>query len=181
MDAVTALYTVMDLPEAELRRYLAPLEKKAASGDQDALAQLAFIKVDWLKENPANVIETLKQYRKNAKPVLLARIGELALALDGKDGRGWRDTAIQSLSRAAEKGHAGAMRLLAELTKGAAPAQAGKLLAELRSRGDLETLLADLSAGMKEKQGEGKAPSSSLCSSRPGNWAAITPVPGTPS
>lgn len=64
MDAVTALYTVTDLPEAELRRYLAPLEKKAASGDQDALAQLAFIKVDWLKENPANVIETLKQYRK---------------------------------------------------------------------------------------------------------------------
>ena len=157
MDAVTALYTVTDLPEAELRRYLAPLEKKASSGDQDALAQLAFIKVDWLKENPANVIETLKQYRKNAKPVLLARIGELALALDGKDGRGWRDTAIQSLSRAAEKGHAGAMRLLAELTKGAAPAQAGKLLAELRSRGDLETLLADLSAGMKEKTGGGKS------------------------
>lgn len=157
MDAVTALYTVTDLPEAELRRYLAPLEKKAASGDQDALAQLAFIKVDWLKENPANVIETLKQYRKNAKPVLLARIGELALAIDGKDGRGWRDTAIQSLSRAAEKGPAGAMRLLAELTKGAAPAQAGKLLAELRSRGDLETLLADLSAGMKEKTGRGKS------------------------
>ena len=76
--------------------------------------------------------------------------------LDGKDGRGWRDTAIQSLSRAAEKGHAGAMRLLADLTKGAAPAQAGKLLAELRSRGDLETLLADLSAGMKEKTGGGK-------------------------
>lgn len=140
MDAITALYTVTDLPEAELRRYLAPLEKKAASGDQDVLAQLAFIKVDWLKENPANVIETLKQYRKNAKPVLLARIGELAL------------------SRAAEKGHAGAMRLLAELTKGAAPAQAGKLLAELRSRGDLETLLADLSAGMKEKTGGGKSP-----------------------
>ena len=122
MDAITALYTVTDLPEAELRRYLAPLEKKAASGDQDVLAQLAFIKVDWLKENPANVIETLKQYRKNAKPVLLARIGELALSLDGgpsgtgKDGRVWRDTAIQSLSRAAEKGHAGAMRLLAELT-----------------------------------------------------------------
>ncbi len=163
MDAITALYTVTDLPEAELRRYLAPLEKKAASGDQDVLAQLAFIKVDWLKENPANVIETLKQYRKNAKPVLLARIGELALSLDGgpsgtgKDGR-WRDTAIQSLSRAAEKGHAGAMRLLAELPKGAAPAQAGKLLAELRSRGDLETLLADLSAGMKEKTGGGKSP-----------------------
>ena len=164
MDAITALYTVTDLPEAELSRYLAPLEKKAASGDQDVLAQLAFIKVDWLKENPANVIETLKQYRKNAKPVLLARIGELALSLDGgpsgtgKDGRVWRDTAIQSLSRAAEKGHAGAMRLLAELTKGAAPAQAGKLLAELRSRGDLETLLADLSAGMKEKTGGGKSP-----------------------
>ena len=49
------------------------------------------------------------------------------------------------------------MRLLAELTKGAAPAQAGKLLAELRSRGDLETLLADLSAGMKEKTGGGKS------------------------
>ena len=47
-----SLYTVTDLPEAELRRYLAPLEKKAASGDQDTLSQLAFIKVDWLKENP---------------------------------------------------------------------------------------------------------------------------------
>ena len=103
MDAVTALYTVTDLPEAELRRYLAPLEKKAASGDQDALSQLAFIKVDWLKENPANVIETLKQYRKNAKPVLLARIGELALALDGKDGRGWRDTGC---GKGARGGHA---------------------------------------------------------------------------
>lgn len=110
MDAVTALYTVTDLPEAELRRYLAPLEKKAASGDQDALAQLAFIKVDWLKENPANVIETLKQYRKNAKPILLARIGELALALDGKDGkdgRGWRDTAINPFPGLRKRGTRG--------------------------------------------------------------------------
>ena len=49
MDAITALYTVTDLPEAELRRYLAPLEKKAASGDQDVRAQRAFITVDWLK------------------------------------------------------------------------------------------------------------------------------------
>ena len=78
MDAVTALYTVTDLPEAELRRYLAPLEKKAASGDQDALAQLAFIKVDWLKENPANVIETLKQYRKNAPYEHVEELGKLA-------------------------------------------------------------------------------------------------------
>lgn len=165
MDAITALYTVTDLPEAELRRYLAPLEKKAASGDQDSLAQLAFIKVDWLKEDPAKVIEPLKKYRKNAKPVLLARTGELALALDGgpsgtgKDGREWRDTAIQFLSLAAEKGHAGAMRLLAEMTKETTPAQAGKLLAELRSRGDLETLLADLSASMKGKTGGGKSSS----------------------
>lgn len=162
MDAITALYTVTDLPEDELRRYLSPLEKKAASGDQDALAQLAFIKVDWLKEDPAKAIETLKKNRINAKPVLLARIGELALALaggpsgTGMDGSEWRDTAIQSLSRAAEKGHAGAMRLLAEITKGTAPAQAGKLLAELRSRRDLETLLEDLSAGMKGKTGGGK-------------------------
>lgn len=162
MDAITALYTVTDLPEDELRRYLSPLEKKAASGDQDALAQLAFIKVDWLKEDPAKAIETLKKNRINAKPVLLARIGELALALaggpsgTGTDGSEWRDTAIQSLSRAAEKGHAGAMRLLAEITKGTAPAQAGKLLAELRSRRDLETLLEDLSAGMKGKTGGGK-------------------------
>lgn len=162
MDAITALYTVTDLPEDELRRYLSPLEKKAASGDQDALAQLAFIKVDWLKEDPAKAIETLKKNRINAKPVLLARIGELALALaggpsgTGTDGSEWRDTAIQSLSRAAEKGHAGAMRLLAEITKGTAPAQAGKLLAELRSRRDLETLQEDLSTGMKGKMGGGK-------------------------
>lgn len=162
MDAITALYTVTDLPEDELRRYLSPLEKKAASGDQDALAQLAFIKVDWLKEDPAKAIETLKKNRINAKPVLLARIGELALALaggpsgTGTDGSEWRDTAIQALSRAAEKGHAGAMRLLAEITKGTAPAQAGKLLAELRSRRDLETLLEDLSTGMKGKTGGGK-------------------------
>lgn len=162
MDAITALYTVTDLPEDELRRYLSPLEKKAASGDQDALAQLAFIKVDWLKEDPAKAIETLKKNRINAKPVLLARIGELALALaggpsgTGTDGSEWRDTAIQALSRAAEKGHAGAMRLLAEITKGTAPTQAGKLLAELRSRRDLETLLEDLSTGMKGKTGGGK-------------------------
>ena len=162
MDAITALYTVTDLPEDELRRYLSPLEKKAASGDQDALAQLAFIKVDWLKEDPAKAIETLKKNRINAKPVLLARIGELALALaggpsgTGTDGSEWRDTAIQALSRAAEKGHAGAMRLLAEITKGTAPAQAGKLLAELRSRRDLETLLEGLSTGMKGKTGGGK-------------------------
>lgn len=51
MDAVTALYTVTDLPAEDLKRYLAPLEKKAAKGDQDALAQLAFIKTDWLKED----------------------------------------------------------------------------------------------------------------------------------
>lgn len=162
MDAITALYTVTDLPEDELRRYLSPLEKKAASGDQDALAQLAFIKVDWLKEDPAKAIETLKKNRINAKPVLLARIGELAHALaggpsgTGTDGSEWRDTAIQALSRAAEKGHAGAMRLLAEITKGTAPAQAGKLLAELRSRRDLETLLEGLSTGMKGKTGGGK-------------------------
>ncbi len=85
MDAVTALYTVTDLPEAELKRYLAPLEKKAASGDQDALAQLAFIKVDWLKENPANVIETLKQYRKNAKPLAFRAVGAQGC---GKGARG---------------------------------------------------------------------------------------------
>lgn len=83
MDAVTALYTVTDLPEAELKHYLAPLEKKAASGDQDALAQLAFIRVDWLKEDPGKVLESLEKHRKNAKPVLLARMGELALSLGG--------------------------------------------------------------------------------------------------
>ncbi len=83
LDAVTALYTVTDLPEAELKRYLAPLEKKAASGDQDALAQLAFIRVDWLKEDPGKVLESLEKHRQNAKPVLLARMGELALSLGG--------------------------------------------------------------------------------------------------
>ena len=45
------------------------------------------------------------------------------------------------------------MRLLAEMTKGTAAEQSGKLLAELRSRGDLETLLGDLSGCMKEKRG----------------------------
>ncbi|WP_290486927.1 hypothetical protein, partial [Akkermansia sp. CAG:344] len=159
LDAVTALYTVTDLPEAELKRYLAPLEKKAASGDQDALAQLAFIRVDWLKEDPGKVLESLEKHRKNAKPVLLARMGELALSLGGgpsgndPDGREWRNMAVQPLSQAAEKGHAAAMRLLAEMTKGTAAEQSGKLLAELRSRGDLETLLGDLSGCMKEKRG----------------------------
>ena len=154
-----ALYTVTDLPEAELKRYLAPLEKKAASGDQDALAQLAFIRVDWLKEDPGKVLESLEKHRKNAKPVLLARMGELALSLGGgpsgndPDGREWRNMAVQPLSQAAEKGHAAAMRLLAEMTKGTAAEQSGKLLAELRSRGDLETLLGDLSGCMKEKRG----------------------------
>ena len=159
MDAVTALYTVTDLPEAELKHYLAPLDKNAASGDQDALAQLAFIRVDWLKEDPGKVLESLEKHRKNAKPVLLARMGELALSLGGgpsgndPDGREWRNMAVQPLSQAAEKGHAAAMRLLAEMTKGTAAEQSGKLLAELRSRGDLETLLGDLSGCMKEKRG----------------------------
>ncbi len=159
MDAVTALYTVTDLPEAELKRYLSPLEKKAASGDQDALAQLAFIRVDWLKEDPGKVLESLAKHRKDAKPVLLARMGELALSLGGgpsgndPDGREWRDMAGQLLSQAAEKGHAAAMRLLAEMTKGTAAEQSGKLLAELRSRGDLESLLGGLSGCMKEKRG----------------------------
>ncbi len=159
LDAVTALYTVTDLPEAELKRYLAPLEKKAASGDQDALAQLAFIRVDWLKEDPGKVLESLEKHRKNAKPVLLARMGELALSLGGgpsgndPDGREWRNMAVQPLSQAAEKGHAAAMRLLAEMTKGTAAEQSGKLLAELRSRGALEPLLGDLSGCMKEKRG----------------------------
>lgn len=39
------------------------------------------------------------------------------------------------------------------MTKGTAAEQSGKLLAELRSRGDLETLLGDLSGCMKEKRG----------------------------
>lgn len=159
MDAITALYTVTDLPETELRRYLAPLGKKAASGDQNALAQLAFIRVDWLKESPAKVLESLMKHRKNAKPVLLARMGELALTLisgssgTDPDGREWKDIAVQTLSQAAEKGHAKAMRLLAELTKDTAAARSGKFLEELRCRGDLKTLLADLSSCMKEKRG----------------------------
>ncbi len=159
LDAITALYTVTDLPETELRRYLTPLGKKAASGDQEALAQLAFIRVDWLKESPAEVLESLMKRRKNAKPVLLARMGELALSLDGApsgadpDGRKWRDIAVQPLSQAAEKGHAGAMRLLAELTKDTAEARSGKFLEELRCRGDLKILLSDLSIYMKKKRG----------------------------
>ena len=55
------------------------------------------------------------------------------------------------------KGARGGHAASGGIDEGAAPAQAGKLLAELRSRGDLETLLADLSAGMKEKQGGGKS------------------------
>ena len=77
MDAVTALYGYG--PSAEdLKRYLASLEKKAAKGDQDALAQLAFIKTDWLKEDPAATLATLQKHGRNAKPVLLARMGQLA-------------------------------------------------------------------------------------------------------
>lgn len=157
MDAITALYTVTDMPSAELKRCMAPLEKKAARGDQDALAQLAFIRTDWLKEDPAQVLESLMKHRKNARPVLLARIGQLALTLansapqDGPRRKEWMELAVQTLSRAAEQGHADAMRLLAALPAGTEGGQAAKLIASLRSRDDLETLLAQLSACMKEK------------------------------
>lgn len=155
MSAITALYTVTDLPEAELKRYLSPLEKKARSGNKDALAQLAFIKVDWLKEDPAQVLESLIKNSKQANPALLTQMGELSLALASdqstseQDHQKWKDTAKGYLSLAASKGHAKAMRLLAEVIKDTDPEQSEKLLAELCTRGDLETLLSKLSHYLK--------------------------------
>lgn len=153
MDAVTALYTVTDLPEAELRRYLAPLEKKAASGDQDALAQLAFIKVDWLKENPAAVLDSLMKHRKNAKPVLLARMGELAHFLgktaspDHPRRKEWQELAFETLSKAAEAGHAAAIAMLPTLPEEIRGGLKHEYLTELLERGDLPTMLALISRG----------------------------------
>lgn len=153
MDAVTALYTVTDLPEAELRRYLAPLEKKAASGDQDALAQLAFIKVDWLKEDPAAVLDSLMKHRKNAKPVLLARMGELAHFLgktaspDHPRRKEWQELAFETLSKAAEAGHAAAIAMLPTLPVEIRGGLKQEYLTELLERGDLPTMLALISRG----------------------------------
>lgn len=153
MDAVTALYTVTDLPEAELRRYLAPLEKKAASGDQDALAQLAFIKVDWLKEDPAAVLDSLMKHRKNAKPVLLARIGELAHFLgktaspDHPRRKEWQELAFETFSKAAEAGHAAAIAMLPTLPEEIRGGLKQEYLTELLERGDLPTMLALISRG----------------------------------
>lgn len=153
MDAVTALYTVTDLPEAELRRYLAPLEKKAASGDQDALAQLAFIKVDWLKEDPAAVLDSLMKHRKNAKPVLLARMGELAHFLgktaspDHPRRKEWQELAFETLSKAAEAGHAAAIAMLPTLPEEIRGGLKQEYLTELLERGDLPTMLALISRG----------------------------------
>lgn len=153
MDAVTALYTVTDLPEAELRRYLAPLEKKAASGDQDALAQLAFIKVDWLKEDPAAVLDSLMKHRKNAKPVLLARMGELAHFLgktaspDHPRRKEWQELAFATLSKAAEAGHAAAIAMLPTLPEEIRGGLKHEYLTELLERGDLPTMLALISRG----------------------------------
>lgn len=153
MDAVTALYTVTDLPEAELRRYLAPLEKKAASGDQDALAQLAFIKVDWLKEDPAAVLDSLIKHRKNAKPVLLARMGELAHFLgktaspDHPRRKEWQELAFATLSKAAEAGHAAAIAMLPTLPVEIRGGLKHEYLTELLERGDLPTMLALISRG----------------------------------
>lgn len=153
MDAVTALYTVTDLPEAELRRYLAPLEKKAASGDQDALAQLAFIKVDWLKEDPAAVLDSLMKHRKNAKPVLLARMGELAHFLgktaspDHPRRKEWQELAFATLSKAAEAGHAAAIAMLPTLPEEIRGGLKQEYLTELLERGDLPTMLALISRG----------------------------------
>lgn len=153
MDAVTALYTVTDLPEAELRHYLAPLEKKAASGDQDALAQLAFIKVDWLKEDPAAVLDSLMKHRKNAKPVLLARMGELAHFLgktaspDHPRRKEWQELAFATLSKAAEAGHAAAIAMLPTLPEEIRGGLKQEYLTELLERGDLPTMLALISRG----------------------------------
>ena len=153
MDAVTALYTVTDLPEAELRRYLAPLEKKAASGDQDALAQLAFIKADWLKEDPAAVLDSLMKHRKNAKPVLLARMGELAHFLgktaspDHPRRKEWQELAFETLSKAAEAGHAAAIAMLPTLPEEIRGGLKHEYLTELLERGDLPTMLALISRG----------------------------------
>lgn len=153
MDAVTALYTVTDLPEAELRRYLAPLEKKAASGDQDALAQLAFIKVDWLKEDPAAVLDSLMKHRKNAKPVLLARMGELAHFLgktaspDHPRRKEWQELAFETLSKAAEAGHAAAIAMLPTLPEEIRGGLKQEYLTELLERRDLPTMLALISRG----------------------------------
>lgn len=153
MDAVTALYTVTDLPEAELRRYLAPLEKKAASGDQDALAQLAFIKVDWLKEDPAAVLDSLMKHRKNAKPVLLARMGELAhflaktAAPDHPRRKEWQELAFATLSKAAEAGHATAITMLPTLPEEIRGELKHEYLTELLGRGDLPTMLSLIARG----------------------------------
>lgn len=153
MDAVTALYTVTDLPEAELRRYLAPLEKKAASGDQDALAQLAFIKVDWLKEDPAAVLDSLMKHRKNARPVLLARMGELAhslaktASLDNPRRKEWQELAFATLSKAAEAGHATAMTMLPTLPEEIHGELKHEYLTELLERGDLPTMLSLIARG----------------------------------
>lgn len=153
MDAVTALYTVTDLPDADLKGYLEPLEKKAASGDQDALAQLAFIKVDWLKEDPVKVLDSLMKYRKNAKPVLLARMGELAhflgktAAQDHPRRKEWLELAFSTLSKAAEAGHAAAITMLPTLPEEIRGEVKQEFLTELLKRRDLPTMLALISRG----------------------------------
>lgn len=158
MDAVTALYTVLDLPSSELRRYLAPLEKKAASGNADAIAQLALIKTEWLEENPAQVMDFMRKHSKKETPALLEQLGQQALLIEKSlpqedpKRQEWHSLAVDNLTKAAQAGHAAAMRCLTTLPNGISDTQKAELVQQLCNRGDMETILKVTAFLMKDKK-----------------------------
>lgn len=174
MDAITALYTVTDLPEAELRRYLAPLEKKAASATRMCCparfhqSGLAEGKSRQRYRDPEAIPEKrqtgLSGTDRGTGPFLTAALPEPARTAGYGDdvlfnpfpGCGQGHVAMLFLGGIDEAMH----RHRPKARRNCAPGGSGN-----PAGGPL--------AGMKEKTGEGKAPSCSLCSSRPGNWAAI--------
>ncbi len=117
LDAITALHFVTELSNEELLKYLKPLTKKAEKGNQAALVAMARIREKWLNEDKATILKSLEKYKATAKTELLFCIGALEMAQienapDATQADYWKKRAVQTLTPAANSGHAGAMQLL---------------------------------------------------------------------
>ncbi len=133
LDAVPALRYVTELSNEELLKYLKPLKLKAEKGDQAVLSAMAKIREKWLNEDKAANLKSLEIYNHKAKTELLYCIGALEMAQienapDAEQADCWKKRAVQTLTPAADSGHAGAMQLLRSVQDTPLPAYEQQLI-----------------------------------------------------
>ncbi len=157
-DAITALICVTDPTTEDIKKLIEPIRKKADHGNQSALVALSKIRVGLLNEDPSAVLPTLEKHRKNAGMELLFHLGmhDATLMHEEKDAakkEEYKQKLIQSLKPLADQGHASAMVVLTSLQAG----PSCDYTAQLRHRGDIQLLLAQLNENKRIHPAEADA------------------------